>query len=132
MRTTAAPVGVEGRRHLSNLQLSNCRLDDHFARKLHAGGLKIQVKDGATFETSQTAMEIAARATKEQSANPRQQRIADVAVEKRHRAWANPTAEPVSHHQLIAVPQLFDKIVEGGEVVAVITVAHDNVLAVCG
>src|SRR5690348_10778337 len=50
-------------------------------------------------------------------------------MQRRHRSAFDSSLEPVAHHQLCAFTQFGDERHEIGEVVAIIGVAHDHVLA---
>lgn len=70
--------------------------------------------------------------TEEQTANPAQDRIAQIAMERRHGPGSDSTLETVAHDQIHALTQLVHKDLKAGEIVAVIGIAHDGVLAACG
>jgi hypothetical protein len=65
----------------------------------------------------------------EQPADEREHRGAEVAVQRWHRAGRYPALEPVAHHQVGALAQLGHVRHQVAEVVAVVGVAHDHVLA---
>src|SRR5580693_5885391 len=65
--------------------------------------------------------------TEEESANEAQYRISQVPVQSRHRARCDPALKPVAHHQVSAAPESLDERHQGGEVIAVIGVAHDHI-----
>ena len=50
----------------------------------------------------------------------------------RHRVGRNTAFETISHHEVVTCAQLFEKRAEICEVIAVVGVAHDDVLAACG
>jgi hypothetical protein len=55
------------------------------------------------------AVEVAARAGEEEAAQEGQERVAEIAVQGRHRAEPDRAAKAVAHHQLTALAQLLDK-----------------------
>jgi hypothetical protein len=77
-------------------------------------------------------MEIAGVAREEQPTDGSQDRIADVAVLPRHRSRLDSAEEPIAHDEVPAPPELLHKGHQGGEVVAVVRVAHDDVAAARG
>lgn len=70
--------------------------------------------------------------TEEQTANPAQDRIAQIAMERRHGPGSDSALETVAHDQIHALTQLVHKDLKAGKIVAVIGIAHDGVLAACG
>ena len=80
-------------------------------------------------KAAQPAMEVADRAAEEQPADEREDRIAEIAVKRRHGRLRDPAAKTVSHHDVVAFAKLFDEAVEIGEVVGIVAVAHDDVAA---
>ena len=109
MRRAGATVRRQDRRHLGNRQPLNGRLHHHFAGEFHAGCLQIQPQNRVAVETPQPAMEIAARAMEEQPSDRGQHRIAQIAVQRRHRTRHDAALEAVPHHQRITLPQLRDE-----------------------
>ena len=62
----------------------------------------------------------------------RKDRVADVFVLPRHRAGLDPALEPVPHDEVVPFTELRDERHQVGEVVRVVRVAHDDVLAAGG
>jgi hypothetical protein len=56
-------------------------------------------------------------------------RVAEIPVQRRHRPRRDTAGEPVAHHQVRALPQFVNERHQVGEVIAVVGVAHDDVLA---
>ena len=77
-------------------------------------------------------MEIADADTEEQTTDPAQDRVAQIAMERRHGPGSDSALEAVAHDQIHALTQLVHKDLKAGEIVAVIGIAHDGVLAACG
>ena len=132
MRRPAAPVGRECGRDLGDAQVSQARLDHHFAGELHAGGVQVQAADRRAVEPAQPAVEVADRDSEEQPADAAQHRIAQVAMQRRHGAGRDAALETIAHHQLVAAPKRLDEGVERAEIVAVVGVAHDHEAAAGG
>ena len=87
----------------------------------------MQVENRLPVESAQAAVEVADRRPEEEPADRGEHRVAEVLVQRRHRAGLDPAAEPVAHDQVVAGAQPLDELVEVGEVVAVVGVAHDHV-----
>src|SRR5499427_10221127 len=132
MRRPRPAVGRERRRHFGDVETLQRRLDDHFARELHAGGLEVEVQDGVAGKAAQAAMEVAAGTVEEDAADGGQDRIAEIAVQGGHGAGPDTALEAIAHHQLVALAQLLHEAVELAEVVTVVAVAHDDVRAASG
>src|SRR5260370_21740796 len=76
-------------------------------------------------------MKIADRAVKKGAADRRQHRIAEIAVQGRHRPRLDAALEAVAHDEVVAGAQPLEKAAERGEIVAVVAAAHDVVRAAC-
>lgn len=74
-------------------------------------------------------MEIADADTEEQTADPAQDRIAQIPMERRHGPGSDPPLEAVAHDQIHALAQFVHKDLQAGKIVAVIGIAHDGILA---
>ena len=72
-------------------------------------------------------MEVADRAAEEEPADKGEDRIAEIAMQRRHGRFRDPAAKAVSHHDVIALAELFHEAVEVGEVVGIVAVAHDDI-----
>src|SRR5215469_5448713 len=107
-------------------------LDDHLAGELHAGGLQAEGEGAVPVEAAQAAVEVADVAREEQPADEREHRVSEVAVQLRHGAWLDAAPEAVPHDQVGALAELGHERHQVGEIVAVVGVAHDDVLAAGG
>ena len=67
----------------------------------------------------------------EQSANKAENGIAKVSMQDGHCPVCYASVESIAHDQLMAGPEFVYELVEAGEIVAVITIAHDDVFAFC-
>jgi hypothetical protein len=123
----AAPVGPQRCGHLADAQTHQATLHHHLAGELHARRAQVQAEDRVAAERAQTAVEVAHRGAEEQSADERQHRVADVAVQPRHRPGLDAAGETVAHHQIVAGAQPVEERPEGGEVVAVVGIAHRHI-----
>src|SRR5580692_10818703 len=76
-------------------------------------------------------MEIPAWAVEKHAADGRQHGVAEIAVQRRHRARLDATPEAIAHDQRMTVAQLRDKRIDLAEIVAVVGIAHDHEPASC-
>jgi hypothetical protein len=72
-------------------------------------------------------MEVTDRRAEKDAPDGRKDRVAEIAVQGRHRAGRDPAPETVAHDEVGAAAQLLHEGVEPGEIVAVVAVAHDDV-----
>ena len=77
-------------------------------------------------------MEVTDADAEEQAPDPAQDRVAQIAMERRHGPGSDPALETVAHDQIHALAQFVHKDLQTREVVAVIGIAHDGVLAARG
>ena len=116
-------------RHLGHVLAGQGRLDHHLAGELHPGRLQVERHHAVPAEAAQAAVEVADLAAEEQPADEAEHRVAEVLVQRRHGARRDPAPEPVAHHQVRALAQFVNERHQVGEIVAVVGVAHDDVLA---
>nr|BFE77248.1 hypothetical protein GCM10020092_105490 [Actinoplanes digitatis] len=130
VRCPAAAVRLERRRHLGHVVAVQRGPDDQLGRELHAGHAQVEVADAVAVEAADAAVEVAdALEPEEHPAQPGEHRVAQVAVQERHRALADAAAEPVAHDNVVPVAQALDERPELREVVGVVGVGHDHVAA---
>ena len=103
------------------------RLHDHLARPLHADGAQVEREDLVAAECAHAAVKVARLAAEEQPRDEGEHRIADVFVERRHRAGLDPAREAIAHHQIVPRAQRVDERIDGGEVVRVIRIRHEDI-----
>lgn len=130
MRRTGTAIRRQRRGHLRHFQMHQRGLHHHLAGILHTGRLQIQLLNAFLIITAQAAVEIADIAGIKQTADKRQHRVADIAVQRRHGPFRNTTLETVAHHQLIAFPQLLQKRHQVQKIIAVICIAHDHIFSI--
>src|SRR5262249_11789446 len=68
-------------------------------------------------------------AAEEEIEDAREHGIADVLVQPGHRARTDAARKAVAHYQVIADVELLDERLQAAEVVGIVGVAHDDVLA---
>ncbi len=129
MRWPVPAIGRQGRRYFADFLFAQARLDHHLAGELHAGRREIQTLVGVLAEATQATMRILDRRAEKEVQDAGKDRVADVAVHPRHGSGQNASLEAIAHHQLVAPAQLLDKGRQPREVVGIVGVAHDDVLA---
>ena len=127
-RPAPAVLGQRGR-HLGDPLAGQRRLDHHLAGELHPGRLQVERHDGIPAEPAQAAVEVADLAAEEQPADEAEHRVAEVPVQRGHGPGRDAAGEPVAHHQVRALAQFVNERHQGSEIIAVVGVAHDDVLA---
>ena len=68
----------------------------------------------------------------EQSADKGQNRIAQITMQRRHCTGFDTALKAVTHNEVVAFPQFFNKRIQMQEIVTVICISHDDILALCG
>ena len=131
VRRPAAAVLVERRRHLGDPQPAEGRLDHDLARELHAGGLQVELENGLAVEAAQPAMEVADRRAEQHPADPDSSGLPRYLCSGGI-ALGDAALEAVAHHELVARAEPLDERRRAREVVAVVGIAHDDVLAAGG
>ena len=74
-------------------------------------------------------MEIPAGAVEQQAAERAEHRVAEIAVQRRHRSAMDHPGEAVAHDKLGAVAKAVEEQVQLAEIIAVVAVAHDDITA---
>jgi hypothetical protein len=103
MRRAASSIGQLRRRYFANLHSQQGRLHHHLAGKLHPRRPHVHSPVAFPPEPPHPAVKIPTLRLEKQPAHPRQHRIPQVAVQKRHRSLGNPAAEPVAHHKILSL-----------------------------
>ena len=88
--------------------------------------LQREGSDAGGFEPPQAAVEVADGRAEEQPADARQQRIAQVSVQERHRAVLDAASEAVPEHEVAAALQLLPERRQRAEVVLPVSIAEDD------
>ena len=132
VRSSRAPVGRQGDRDLDDPELGERGPHHHLAGELHACRAQAERQDARPPERAHPAMEVAARAPEQQIAQPGEDRVPDVSIQRRHRAGLDTAEEAVPHHELGAAAQRADERFETAEVVAVVGVGHHDELRTRG
>src|SRR3954452_2929482 len=107
------------------------RPDHHLGGELHPCGAQVELRQDVASQRAHAAVRITHPGLEEEVQDPAEDRVADVAVQPRHRARLD-VVHPVTHHQLRAVVEMLDEARDLAEVVGQVGVAHDDVLAASG
>ena len=95
VRRAVSAIRVENDGNFRNLLVVQTGFDDHLAGELHPRSFDVQSLVGFLAERSQAAVRVADRRVKKEVQDARQDRIADIAMEPRHRPWPNPPLKAV-------------------------------------
>jgi hypothetical protein len=71
-------------------------------------------------------MHVTDRRVEEHAADEGEDRVADPAMRPHHGAGLDAAREAIAEHEVVSLPQAVDQRLDGGEVVAVVGVAHDH------
>src|SRR5262249_20666284 len=104
-------------------------LNDHLESKLHARRIQLERENLFSAEAAQSTIKIIERDIEKSFSKKRQQRITDKAVKCRHRTWSDSTQETIADNEIVSVLEFGHEPVEFEEVITVIAVTHDDVLA---
>src|SRR5467141_3662350 len=84
MRRAVAAIGRKCRGDFRDAQSECRRLDHHFTGEFHSMRTQIEPFDRISAKRTKAAVEITHWALEEQSSNPREDRIAQITVQRRH------------------------------------------------
>ncbi len=126
MGGAVAPIGAQRSGHFTDRISGECRFGHHLGGELHAGTHQAQPEHRIPREAAQAAMKVADIDAEKRAAQPAQHRVAEVAMQRRHRSRCDAAFEPVPHHQVRALAQFVHEAFELTEIVAVVAVAHDH------
>ena len=131
MRRAAAAVGRERGRNLGDAKIGERGFDDHLAGKLHAGGAQIEAEDGSRRKARRPQWKSPDGDAEKEAADGGEHGVAEVSMQRRHRAGLDIAAEAVAHDQVVAGSSLVRK--RGvAEVVAGVGIGHEDVFAAGG
>ena len=105
----AATILGQGRGNFRDPFPIERHLHNHLAGELHSRSSEIKFDCRVSAKAAQTAVKISARTLEQQLANESEHGIAKILMQWRHRVGLDPAAKAISHHQVIAGAQLFDK-----------------------
>src|SRR5215831_4525735 len=116
MGRSAPPVGIERGWNFGDTPAGKGGLDHQLARELHARRPEIERHDRLPVEAAQPAVEVAHSRAKEESPDEAQHRVAEVAMQWRHRARTYPAFEPVPHDQGVPRAQALDECIQSRKI----------------
>src|SRR5205807_7346104 len=125
-------VGAKGDRHLRDLHAVETRLDDHLRRELHARTALMETLLHVLGESPKAAVDVMDGCFEPATGEVRKHGIAPPAVKERHRVWHHPTSarrQTAPLYELVALAKLFDEPWDLEEIIAVVSVPHDDVAA---
>ena len=129
MRRTAASIGRKCGWNFCDAQLQQGCFDHHLGGELHAGCSQCHAFVGVLAKGSQPTIEVPHRTFKKESANLSERGISKILMQGRHGVFLDPAAKAVAHHQVGSPAQLLKKTGNVAEIVAIVRVAHQNILA---
>src|SRR5207248_5505237 len=121
-----APVAVQDGGDLRDSHSLERSLDHHLTGELHARGAQAEAGIGVATQPAKPAVEVAEGSLEEKAPDGAEHRIAEISMLPGHRSGVDSTYEPVSHHQVVTLAQLFDEGQDLGEVVAQVRIADDH------
>ena len=126
-----AAARVVGDRQLPDRELGLGRPDHHLGGELHAGRAKLERGQLVAAEGAHAAVGVAHAGAEEEVEGAREDRVADVAVQPRHRAGLDPV-HAVAHDEVGAGLELGQEARDLAEVVGQVGVRHQDVAALGG
>ena len=102
--------------------------DHHLGGELHARRAQVEARQDVAADAAHAAVRVAHAGAEEEVEDARQDRVADVAVQPRHRARLD-VRHAVADHHVGAVVEPLDEARDLGEVVRQVGVGHHDVLA---
>ena len=127
LRLADARVVVD--RDLADAELPPERLEDHLRRELHPGRVEVEHRERVLAHCTHAAVGVRDLDAEEEVEHPRQDRVADVAVEPRHRLAVDRPLEARAHHEVVAGRELVDERPELPQRVGLVGVPHHDVVA---
>ena len=113
-------------RQLPDVELRLGGADHHLGRELHAGGAQVELEQALAAEGAHAAVGVAHAGAEEEVEGAREQRVADVAVQPRHRAGLD-AVHAVAHDEVGARLELGQEARDLAEVVGQVGVGHHDV-----
>ena len=127
-----AAIGMQCDRHFRDAALQQTSANDHLRGELHARRTQLHVVVKFARKAAHAAVNIVHLRVKHSSHEDGEQRIANPAMQHRHRSGQHLPAAPgqaATLHEIEALAQLCDKSRNLAEVVTIVGVAHDDVVA---
>ncbi len=128
-RVTLAAVGVQGDGHLADARACEARLDDHLGGELHSGAPLVELLVQRLREAAKAAVDVVDGRAEPAPRDPREHRVAEPAMQARHRAGQHASAarlEAATLHEVVPLAEAFDERRRLAEIVAVVRIPHDD------
>ena len=93
---------------------------------------RLRREDGVAAEGTESAVEVADGNAEEDAADGGENRVAEIAVERRHGSGLDGAGEAVAHDEVVAFVEFWEEARKMFEVVAGVGVGHEDVLAARG
>src|SRR5689334_1806644 len=122
---------MQSDRHLGHSGAEETRLDDHLGRELHPRAPLRESLVVDACEAAHPAVHVADRRIEPTAGQPREHWIPPPAMQKWHRAGKEGSAarrKSASLREIVTLAQLLEKAWDLTEIVAVVRVAHEDVL----
>src|SRR3989442_5199143 len=132
MRLPPETIGRKRCWHLDDTKSLDCRANHHVRGELHGGGAQVEAEDRVTPEATHSGVKIADRTPEKVPAESGKDRVSQVSVEGRHRAWLDLAQEAVPHHQVVPGSELVEEPPCLAKVVALVRVRHHHIDAARG
>src|SRR5438067_2536309 len=129
MRRPSPAVGRKRGWHLSNFHAEKIGFYYHLCGKFHAGRTQVHFFVCLFAESAQPTVKVPAGSAKKQPANTRQYRIPQILVQWWHGTGKNSSTEAIPHYQIIAGTQFLQKTRDVPEIITIVSIPHDDVLA---
>ena len=109
--------------------LSICKTSNHFCCKFHSGTLQMQTTNSICGKTAEATMKIVNKCMKSFPAQIREHRNPQISMQKRHGTHLHCSGKTIADDEIISFPEGIDKRLQTRKIIAVITIAHNNVSA---
>ena len=124
-----ADPGVVVDRDLTHAELAPERLEDHLRGELHPGRVQIEGRERVLADGAHPAVRVGDLDAEEDVQQARQDRVADMAVEPRHRLAVDRPLEARAHHEVVALRKALDERREVLHRIRLVGVAHHDEVA---
>ena len=124
-----ADPGVVVDRDLAHAELAPERLEDHLRGELHPGRVQIEGRERVLADGAHPAVRVGDLDAEEDVQQARQDRVADMTVEPRHRLAVDGPLEARSHHEVVTLRKALDERREVLHRIRLVGVAHHDEVA---
>src|SRR5207247_10876252 len=100
---------MQCRGNLRNPQVGQRRFYHHLAGELHPAGAEVQTREALPPKRPDATMEVTALGPVEPPAEPGEDGVPDVAVQRGHGSGLDPALEPVPDDDVVALAELLDE-----------------------